>query len=309
MRQPRRWRIRSFSLALALLLTLSGTTIWRITAAPDAVAAQVATVVELDIAGYAFSTTPLIIAPNTTVRWTNRDVARHEVVGAGSAPEFASPLLSQGESYEYTFTRVGTYNYRCTLHAGMVGQVVVEEASSFTFPETGFTASGRFLAYWRSQGLDLGDSGVSYRESLALFGFPISATFTERIGEGAYEVQYFERARFEYHPEQSDPRYQVLLGQFGRIIHPADPSAAPLPDTTYFSATGHNLGGRFRDYWAANGGLAVFGLPLSEEFVESLDGQAYRVQYFERARFEYHPENAAPYDVLLGQFGRQLLSR
>jgi hypothetical protein len=29
------------------------------------------------------------------------------------------------------------------------------------------------------------------------------------------------------------------------------------------------------------------------------------VQYFERARFEYHPENAAPYDVLLGQFGRQ----
>ena len=30
-------------------------------------------------------------------------------------------------------------------------------------------------------------------------------------------------------------------------------------------------------------------------------------QCFERARFEYHPENPAPYDVLLGQLGRQLI--
>jgi len=32
------------------------------------------------------------------------------------------------------------------------------------------------------------------------------------------------------------------------------------------------------------------------------------VQYFERARFEYHPEHVAPYDILLGQFGRQILA-
>jgi hypothetical protein len=32
------------------------------------------------------------------------------------------------------------------------------------------------------------------------------------------------------------------------------------------------------------------------------------VQYFERARFEHHPENAPPYDVLLGQFGRSILA-
>jgi len=54
--------------------------------------------------------------------------------------------------------------------------------------------------------------------------------------------------------------------------------------------------------------VAQFGLPLSEEFTERLaDGQEYRVQYFERARFEYHPENPQPYDVLLGQFGRRML--
>jgi hypothetical protein len=32
------------------------------------------------------------------------------------------------------------------------------------------------------------------------------------------------------------------------------------------------------------------------------------VQYFERARFEHHPENSAPNDVLLGQFGRRILA-
>jgi hypothetical protein len=31
------------------------------------------------------------------------------------------------------------------------------------------------------------------------------------------------------------------------------------------------------------------------------------VQYFERARFELHPDNAPPYDVLLGQFGRRIV--
>ena len=31
------------------------------------------------------------------------------------------------------------------------------------------------------------------------------------------------------------------------------------------------------------------------------------MQYFERARFEHHPENQPPYDILLGQFGRRIL--
>ena len=82
-----------------------------------------------------------------------------------------------------------------------------------------------------------------------------------------------------------------------------------MPGATFFAATGHNVGARFGTYWQANGGLAQFGYPLSEEFWEILeDGGRYRVQYFERARFEYHPENVPPYDVLLGQFGRRILN-
>jgi hypothetical protein len=69
--------------------------------------------------------------------------------------------------------------------------------------------------------------------------------------------------------------------------------------------------GRFLDYWRKNGGLAQQGNPISQEFDERNadpplgDGQTHKVQYFERARFEYHPENAQPYDVLLGLLGTE----
>jgi hypothetical protein len=39
---------------------------------------------------------------------------------------------------------------------------------------------------------------------------------------------------------------------------------------------------------------------------QGADGRMYLTQWFERARFEYHPENAAPYDVLLGRLGSAL---
>jgi hypothetical protein len=72
-----------------------------------------------------------------------------------------------------------------------------------------------------------------------------------------------------------------------------------------FMATGFCLQGRFLTYWRANGGLAVFGYPLSDEAPgKLLDHQVHQVQYFERARFELHPESASPSDVLLGQLGR-----
>ena len=168
------------------------------------------------------------------------------------------------------------------------------------FAETGFRVGGRFLAYWQANG------------GLALYGYPLTGEIRERLEDGReYTVQYFERARLEYHPENADPRDQLLLGQFGRRIHPLDPAATPLPDATYVAATGHNLRGRFLDYWGAHGGLAQFGYPISEELVETLeDGRPYTVQYFERARFEYHPEASDPqYQILLGQFGRRVLAQ
>ncbi len=174
-------------------------------------------------------------------------------------------------------------------------------APSRFFPETGQTIGQPFLAYWERHG------------GLAINGYPLSGEFTEVLEDGKpYTVQYFERVRLERHPENAPP-YDILLGQFGRRILAEIPAAptAPVPPQdgyTHFVETGHNVGPRFGSYWRANGGLAQFGYPLSELFEQRLeDGNAYLVQYFERARFEYHPENAPPYDVLLGQFGRRLL--
>ena len=176
--------------------------------------------------------------------------------------------------------------------------VVVSQSERCFLAETGFCVRGRFQAYWEAHG------------GLALNGYPISAEFNEILEDGRpYTVQYFERTRLEYHPEVRDAAAQVLVGQFGRRVHPADPSAAPDATQIWFPQTGHNVPTDFYRYWSEQGGLAQFGLPLTELLTQRLeDGKSYQVQYFERARFEWHPENPTPYAILLGQFGRMMLS-
>jgi hypothetical protein len=179
--------------------------------------------------------------------------------------------------------------------------LVIPGSGSQLFPETGKTVSGIFLDYWNGHG------------ALAQFGYPISDLLQEEseLDGKTYIVQYFERAIFEYHPENQPP-YDVLLSQLGTFLYnEAYPNGAPnqQPNTSEGSAlfpeTGKRVGGKFFDYWNAHGGLLQFGYPISDEFVEQsgLDGKQYVVQYFERAVMEYHPENQAPYDVLLSQLG------
>ena len=104
--------------------------------------------------------------------------------------------------------------------------------------------------------------------------------------------------------------YQVVLllavSMLSSIFQPFNHlSALAQPGCQTFRETGKSVCGRFLQYWQQNGGLAQQGLPLSSEFLEvsDLNGKSYTVQYFERAVFEKHPENAAPYDVLLSQLG------
>jgi len=177
------------------------------------------------------------------------------------------------------------------------------------FPETGHHLTGPFLRYWQATG------------GLALFGFPITEQFEEKnLNDGKiYTVQYFERERFELHPEAKGTAYEVQLGLLGsnlltincRSFSRAAPSAEPNnPNRTYIPQTSHYLSGSFKRYWEQNGGLAIFGYPLSEEFGEQnpSDGKFYTVQWFERARFEYHPEAAGTRnEVQLGLLGSQWL--
>jgi hypothetical protein len=83
---------------------------------------------------------------------------------------------------------------------------------------------------------------------------------------------------------------------------------APLPGPgRCFDAVPYCLRGKFAAYWAAHGGLQQFGYPITPEITEGQGDQLYTVQYTERARLEYHPTNAPPYDVLLGLLGNSLV--
>ena len=174
------------------------------------------------------------------------------------------------------------------------------QVAARTFPQTGKTVSDPFLAYWTTHG------------GLAQQGYPLSDELvaTSPTDGKPYAVQYFERAVFEYHPETAPN--SVLLSLLGAAAYHAHyPQGAPgqtpntAPGSIFFRQTGHRLGGLFQQYWTAHGGLAQQGYPLSDEFAErnAADGKIYTVQYFERAVFEFHPENRPPANVLLARLG------
>ncbi|HEX5504056.1 MAG TPA: kelch repeat-containing protein [Thermomicrobiales bacterium] len=244
------------------------------------------------------------------------------IAGGGQAPSTASTALYDPASNTWTpGPAMGIDRYRHTATRLLDGRVLVTGGGGIRvssrataevydpgvpaacFVQTDVCMQGRFLAYWRAHG------------GLATNGYPLSYEFGQQLEDGnTYTVQYFERVRMEDHPENPPP-WDVELGQFGRRIlqertgHGTAPPAQPKDGFAYFQVTGHNVAQDFYAYWQANGGLAQFGYPVTEEYQERLeDGKTYTVQYFERARFERHPENQPPWDIELGQFGRQILA-
>ena len=93
----------------------------------------------------------------------------------------------------------------------------------------------------------------------------------------------------------------------GIAVAVASAQAAPVPERC-FAETGKCVRGLFYAYWVENGGLERQGLAITDEIdeVDPASGKTFRVQYFERSRFEYHQELVnTPYVVLLGAIGRQ----
>jgi enamine deaminase RidA (YjgF/YER057c/UK114 family) len=205
----------------------------------------------------------------------------------------------------------GFSNYRCfAFPAGQLARY---------FPETDHEIDGRFLEYWQQNG------------GLGVFGYPLTA---ERVEESRV-VQYLERTRLEYAPSNPPP-YDVLLGRIGAEIMEQEgldwremPAGdGPEEGCLYFEATNHNVcnqlaaqGVGFLNYWQSNGlefdgqpghsyeeSLALFGLPLTEPYDYAVEGELVQVQWFERARFEWHPDNPAGFRVLLGRLGAKLLN-
>jgi YVTN family beta-propeller protein len=171
------------------------------------------------------------------------------------------------------------------------------------FAETGKCVRGLFHAYWVEHG-GLERQGIAVTDEI---------DEVDPASGKTYRVQYFERSRFEYHQELVNTPFVVLLGAIGR-----QEFGATYPQGRAATGTGRDGGacfgetgfcirdGAFRSYWERTGGLAQHGYPISDEFAETLeDGEQYTVQYFERARFEYHPTKPEAFRVLLGRLGVQ----
>ena len=178
------------------------------------------------------------------------------------------------------------------------------------YPETGHYLSFTFRDFWEGNG------------ELPVFGYPLTEEYEER----GFTSQFTERQRFEWHPENTGTPYEVLLGRLGDELLAAQernwttfPKAEPSAPY-YFPETGHAIDERFWDHWSSHGlnlgepgvshreSLALFGYPLSEPMLETnADGDRVLTQYFERAVFEWHPDNPESYQVLLRRLGAEML--
>lgn len=74
---------------------------------------------------------PLIISKGDTVTWTNKDYLKHTVTsgiptGEVAGTIFDSKVIEPGQTFKFTFRKVGTYDYFCVLHPWMQGQVIVK---------------------------------------------------------------------------------------------------------------------------------------------------------------------------------------
>lgn len=79
----------------------------------------------INIQGFAFSPSLLTIKKGDKVIWTNKDSMAHTIT-SDSGSELDSATLSNGASYSHTFATAGTYNYHCTIHQSMKGEIIVQ---------------------------------------------------------------------------------------------------------------------------------------------------------------------------------------
>lgn len=158
------------------------------------------------------------------------------------------------------------------------------------FPETGHWVSGEFLE--------------AYEQASAphkLYGNPITDAYTDI--KSKRNVQYFEKARFVLDP-QSPPDLMIQLSPLGELLPTPGTDISHSPTTRacrHFPETGFSVCYAFLDFFNANGQVSQFGYPISNFKVH--DGRI--VQYFQRARFEWHPELAPGQRVTLGNLGAE----
>jgi plastocyanin len=82
----------------------------------------------VSIDNFTFTPASLTVKAGTTVTWTNKDDIPHGIAASDNAFK-KSKALDTDDSFSYTFTTPGTFQYFCYIHPHMVGTIVVEAAA------------------------------------------------------------------------------------------------------------------------------------------------------------------------------------
>ncbi len=85
--------------------------------------ALVTGVTHMNMQNFAYQMANIQVRVGTTVTWTNQDNVPHSITFKNGMKD--SGLLYQGQSFSYTFSTPGTYQYYCTVHPYMVATVTV----------------------------------------------------------------------------------------------------------------------------------------------------------------------------------------
>jgi len=77
---------------------------------------------EVIIKNFAFDPSDLTIKVGDTVTWINNDGTAHTV----KMDTLESDNLSKGDTFSFTFSDAGTFEYICGIHPSMKGKIIVE---------------------------------------------------------------------------------------------------------------------------------------------------------------------------------------
>jgi amicyanin len=108
-------------MTMRILTALAASAIIALLAAPAGAAD-----VKVGIDNFTFNPKEVTVKAGTTVTWTNNDDIPHTVA---DPQKFRSKALDTGDTYSFTFTTPGSYDYFCSLHPHMTGRIVVEAAT------------------------------------------------------------------------------------------------------------------------------------------------------------------------------------
>lgn len=217
-------------------------------------------------------------------------------IGSGFSPTFFKDMIAN-------YKLVGSNSLYVIFDLNQKG-----DPDALFFPETGASLSSPYREFWEQNG------------GLAIFGYPISPPQDVTNANPPYQVQWFQRARMEYHPDQAGQPGAITLGNIGteytagKQFPPAPGPDACKDNCAYFSETGHSVSGPFLQEWQSGGGLPIFGYPLSEQVqdINPATGKVITTQWFERAHMQCLPsaDGSNPCaSVALDLLGQKLLNK